>query len=123
MMAVADRIVLAGMKFFAHHGALVVERTEGQEFTVDVELEADLAEAARTDDLAHTVDYRLVYDVVKETMQGESRQLLETLAETIARRLLSLDRVEAVTVRVRKPQVRLPGPLQYSSVEIRRERS
>ena len=117
-----DRIVLAGMTFFAYHGALVVERTEGQEFTVDVELEADLAEAARMDDLARTVDYRVVYDIVKETMQGESAQLLEALAERIARGLLTLDRVQAVTVRVRKPQVRLPGPLDYSSVEIRRVR-
>lgn len=116
----ADRIILAGMKFFGYHGALVVERTEGQEFFVDVELEADLAEGARTDDLERTVDYRVVYDIVREVMQGEPRQLLETLAGSIADRLLTLNRVQAITVRVRKPQVKLPGPLDYSSVEIRR---
>ncbi|HET6781710.1 MAG TPA: dihydroneopterin aldolase [bacterium] len=118
----ADRIVLAGMKFFAYHGVLPIERSTGQEFVVDVELEADLSEAARADDLEHTVDYSRVYDIVWEIMQAEPRQLLETVADAIARQLLTLDRVQAATVRVRKPQVRLPGPLDYSSVEIRRAR-
>lgn len=117
-----DRIVLAGMKFFAHHGALQTERTNGQDFVVDVELEADLSEAGRTDDLERTIDYRRVYDIVKDTMEGESRSLLEALADSMARRLLTFDRVQTATVRVRKPQVKLPGPLDYSSVEVRRER-
>jgi dihydroneopterin aldolase len=118
----ADRIALAGMKFFAYHGATAVERAEGQEFVVDVEVQVDTKEAARTDDLERTVDYRRVYDIVWEIMQGEPRQLLETVADSIARRLLTLDRVQVASVRVRKPQVRLPGPLDFSAVEVRRER-
>lgn len=114
--------MLAGMKFFAYHGVLVAERTAGQEFLVDVEFEGDVSEAARHDDLDLTVDYRRAYDLVKEVMDGEPRQLLETLAASIAQRLLTLDRVQAVTVRVRKPQVTLPGPLDYSAVEVRRTR-
>lgn len=122
MKPAADRITLAGMKFFAYHGATAVERAEGQEFVVDVELQVDAREAARTDDLDRTVDYRGVYDIVWELMRGEPRRLLETVADAIARRLVTLDRVQAASVRVRKPQVRLPGPLEYSSVEVRRER-
>ncbi|MDP3766599.1 MAG: dihydroneopterin aldolase, partial [Dehalococcoidia bacterium] len=45
----ADRIVLAGMRFFGYHGALPEERTRGQEFVVDVEVEADLREAGKSD--------------------------------------------------------------------------
>ena len=33
-----------------------------------------------------------------------------------------MERVYAVTVRVRKPHVPLPGPLDYSAVEVRRSR-
>lgn len=36
-----DKIVLAGMRFFAYHGVLPDERLQGQEFDVDVELEGD----------------------------------------------------------------------------------
>lgn len=117
-----EKLTLAGMRFFAHHGVLIEERTHGQEFVIDVELEGDLAAAARRDDLALTIDYRLAYDAVRTVMEGESRQLIETLAEDIAGRLLALDRVRAATVRVRKPQVKLPGPLESSGVEVRRTR-
>lgn len=118
-----DRLLLSGLPFFAHHGVLLEERTNGQEFLVDVELEADLQEAGRRDDLVLTVDYRRAYDIVKDVMEGEPRNLIETLAETIAVRLLALDRVSAVMVRVRKPQVKLPGPVDWSGVEIHRRRT
>lgn len=111
------------MRFFAHHGVLAEERTQGQQFLVDVELEADLRPAGRRDDLSLTADYRRAYEVVKSVMQGEPRNLIETLAETIAAQLLALDRVSGVTVRVRKPEVKLAGPLEWSGVEIHRRRA
>lgn len=115
-----DRVELAGMRFFAYHGLLPEERKEGQEFLVDVELEADLLEAARRDNIELTVDYRRAYTMVQSVMEGEPQHLLETLAETIASHLLTLDRVTAVTIRIRKPQVKMPGPLEFSGVAIRR---
>lgn len=117
-----DRLVLAGMRFFAYHGVLPEERAQGQEFLIDVELEADLQKSARRDALELTVDYRRAYELVRTVMEGEPQNLIETLAEAIAAKLLTLDRVSAVTVRVRKPQVKLPGPLEFAGVEIRRER-
>jgi len=118
----ADRVVLAGMRFFGYHGALVEERRRGQEFVVDVEVETDLARAGASDGLEDTVDYRQVYAAAKAVVEGPARQLLEAVAEEIARRVLALERVEAVTVRVRKPSAALPGPLAYSAVEIQRRR-
>ncbi len=117
-----DRIQLAGMHFFAYHGVLPEERARGQEFLVDVELEADLGEAARSDNIELTVDYRKAYEIVRTVMEGEPRNLLETLAEAIAAGLLTLARVTAVTVRIRKPHVQLPGSLEFSGVEIRRQK-
>lgn len=117
-----DRIVLAGLRFFGYHGALPEERTAGQEFVVDVEVETDLRAAGRSDALEDTVDYREVYAAARDVTVGPPKQLLEALAEAIASRLLALDRVKAVTVRVRKPRARLAGPLDYSAVEVRRGR-
>lgn len=118
----SDRIVLAGMRFFGYHGALPEERVRGQEFVVDIEVEADLAAAGRSDALGDTVDYREVYEAARVVVTGEPRQLLEAVAEEIAGRVLALARVDAVLVRVRKPRVALPGPLDHSAVEIRRVR-
>lgn len=117
-----DRIVLSGMRFFGYHGALPAERERGQEFIVDVEVEADLAPAGRSDALEETVDYRAVYEAARAVTTGPPKNLLEAVAEEIAGRVLALERAQAVTVRVRKRHVPLPGPLDSSAVEVRRTR-
>jgi len=117
-----DTIVLKGMRFYAYHGVLPDEREHGQEFIVDVSLETDLRRAGVSDALTDTIDYRDAYDRTREVVEGPARRLLESVAESIAERLLALDRVTAVSVSVRKPGVRLSGPLDYSEVTIRRER-
>ncbi|MGH2349887.1 MAG: dihydroneopterin aldolase [bacterium] len=117
-----DTIVLKGMRFYAYHGALPDEREQGQEFVIDVALETDLRRAGQTDELTDTVDYREAYEHTREVVEGPARRLLESVAESVAQRLLALERVAAVTVSVRKPRVRLPGPVDYSEVTIRREK-
>lgn len=119
----ADRIMLVGTRFFGYHGALPEERKRGQEFIVDVGIESDLAGAGRSDDLDDTVDYRKIYNAVKTVVEGPPKQLLEAVAGEIAARVLALPRVEAVVIRLRKPAVKLGGPVDYSAVEIRRQRS
>jgi len=119
----SDRIVLAGMAFRATHGVNPSEKVDPQRFEVDVELALDLGPAGRADDLERTADYGLVYDSVRRIVEGSSRNLIEALAEAIARSVLEEHAaVNAVTVRVRKPDVRLAGPLAYAGVELRRER-
>jgi dihydroneopterin aldolase len=120
---VTDRIALVNMRFEGRHGVLDEERLQTQPFEVDVELSLDLAPAGVSDDLRRTVDYREVFEIVRETIEGPSRQLIESLAETIAARLLAnfaAVGVAEVLVRVRKPDVNLPGALDAASVEIRR---
>jgi dihydroneopterin aldolase len=118
-----DRIVLAGMVFLARHGVNDWEKIEPQRFEVDVELALDVRAAATGDDIARTVDYRGVYETVGSVVEGQSFDLIETLAERIAHDVLAADaRVDEVVVRVRKPDVELGGPLEYAGVEIRRGR-
>jgi dihydroneopterin aldolase len=119
---VSDRIVLANMRFMARHGVHDWEKREPQPFEVDVELLRDLRRAGTDDDLAATIDYGPVYAIVQRIVDGPSIQLLEALAEAIATALLAdLDATEVV-VRIRKPAVRLAGPLDFAGVEIRRGR-
>ncbi len=118
----SDRILLEGMAFYGYHGVLPEEQTEGQVFTVDVAVEADLHRAGHTDHLDDSLDYRDLYARVLEVMTGERYRLLEAVAEAIAHRVLEIERVQAVTVRVRKPHVRLGGPLEHAAVEVTRRR-
>ncbi|HEY4227835.1 MAG TPA: dihydroneopterin aldolase [Candidatus Limnocylindrales bacterium] len=119
-----DRILLTGMAFQARHGVNDWEKATTQRFEVDVELGLDVQPAGLDDDLTKTVDYRAVYGVVRQIVESATFNLIEALAEAIAHEILGEQPlVDEVVVRVRKPEVRLDGPLEYSGVEIRRVRN
>ena len=118
-----DRIVLSNMVFQARHGVLDREKAEAQRFEVDVELSLDVQPAALEDDIARTVDYRSVYTTTRQVVESTTYNLIEALAEAIAHEVLgSQPLVHEVVVRVRKPEVRLGGPLDHAAVEIHRVR-
>src|SRR5256714_11225590 len=117
-----DRVELRGMSFQGRHGVRTAEREQPQEFKVDIELEADLAEAGRTDRLADTVDYTAVRAVAREVIEGEPRKLLESLALAIAQRVLALPRVESVSVRVAKRPASMQ-PIEAAAIRINRTRA
>ena len=116
-----DRIVLAGMVFLARHGVNEWEKVEEQRFEVDVELVVDTRAAGASDDLAKTVDYRGVYEITRRVIEETSLELIEAVADGIAREILAAHPTVAETVvRVRKPDVDLGGPLEYAGVEVGR---
>ena len=119
-----DRIRLRGMRFYGYHGALPAERELGQRFEVDVELGLDLRPAGQSDDLARTVSYAEVYDLVRAVVEGSPHALLESIAEQAAARILGrFATVEEVRVLVRKPEAPIPGILEAAEVEIIRRRA
>ncbi|OLC13436.1 MAG: dihydroneopterin aldolase [Chloroflexi bacterium] len=117
-----DRILLEGMSFSGRHGVRPAERVHAQEFEVDIEMEADLAKAGSTDRIDDTIDYRAARAIAKETIEGDSVELLETLAARIADRVLALRRVAAVSVRVAKRPASMM-PIKAAAVHIRRTRA
>jgi dihydroneopterin aldolase len=116
-----DRIVLEGMVFSGRHGVRPAEREQAQDFKVDVELDTDLVQSGRSDRVEDTVDYRRVHAIAKEVIEGESAQLIETLADRIAMRVLDLNRVVAVSVRIAKRPESM-RPIEAAAVQIRRAR-
>jgi len=117
-----DRIMLTGLRATGFHGGVEHERRDGQEFIVDVAVEFDARQAAVTDDVAHTVNYAEVASLAEARITDEPVNLIETLAERIARDVLGLAFVEAVEVTVHKPAAPIPSAFSDVSVTIRRER-
>jgi dihydroneopterin aldolase len=119
-----DRILLEGMIFFGYHGTRPEEQSLGQRFVVDVVLYLDLRAAGMRDDLTATVDYSTVYQRTRTIVEGPPLRLTEAVAERIATAVLDdHPTVQAVKVRVRKPNVRLDDTvLAGSVVEIVRRR-
>ncbi len=119
----SDRILLDGMVFQGTHGVNPEEQVTPQPFEVDVELALNLQPAGLNDDLEQTVDYARVFDVCRQIVESTRFNLVEALAEAIAHEILSGFPVDEVTVRIRKPRVKLGGRLRSAGVEIRRRRT
>lgn len=118
-----DRIVIAGLEVWAHHGVLPHEAEVGQRFVVDVALELDLAPAGASDDLADTVDYGTLGQRIHAVVAGPPRKLIEAVAADVADLCLEDERVEAVEVVLHKPDAPFTVPAREARVEVRRARS
>jgi dihydroneopterin aldolase len=118
-----DRIFLRGLAFFGFHGNIPAEAVNGQKFSVDLELRVDFGRAAASDRLEDTIDYSAVYEAVKGLVERKRFNLLEALADRLAKDLLAgFAEVESVVVKVRKPQAPLPGIFDEVAVEVERHR-
>lgn len=116
-----DKIILKGMTFYGYHGVSKAERKTGQRFYMDIEMTLDLGEAGKTDKLSKTIDYTQVYSLIKEIQSKKKYHLMESLAEDIANAALDkFDRLNEVTVKVRKPHAPIGGLMEYVEVEINR---
>ena len=121
--SLSDRIVLANMQFVGRHGYHDWELQTAQPFEIDVELVMNLQPAGIDDDLTKTVDYGRVYEIARQVVEATSFRLLEAIAEAISHEVLVAFDVQEVGVRVRKPKVKLGGPLDHAAVEIWRRRN
>jgi len=119
----SDRIELRGLRVDAICGVLPHERTTPQPLEIDLDLDVDVTDAAATDDLAHTVDYGAAVETAERVAATLQPQLLERLADAIAAAVLDLDeRVQRVTVAVRKLDPPVPQRLATSGVRLSRQR-
>ena len=117
-----DRIQLEGMSFEGRHGVRPAERERPQEFKVDIEIDCDLSQPGTSDRIEDSVDYRRVRAIAKEVVEGESQNLIETLAARIAERVLQLPRVAGVSVRVAKRPESMQ-PIGAAAVSFNRTRA
>lgn len=118
-----DKIIMSHMAFFGRHGVLKEENVLGQKFFVDMELYFSTKEAGESDDILKGVHYGEVYEVVKHIVEDKQFKLLEALCENISQEVFeAFPLVEAMMVRVKKPEAPVAGIFDYFAVEIWRER-
>ncbi|MDT0418134.1 dihydroneopterin aldolase [Streptomyces sp. DSM 41982] len=118
-----DRVALRGLRARGHHGVFPEEREQGQTFVIDLSLGLDTRPAATGDDLERTVHYGVVAEEVVAVVEGEPVDLIETLAERIARTCLRHAAVREVEVVVHKPQAPITVPFDDVTVTITRSRA
>jgi len=98
-----DRIFLRDLCLSCTIGVNDWEREVRQTVKIDLDLELDLSDAGKKDDLSLTVDYKGVRDRVEAVVAQSRFFLVEALAECIAQACLAEPRVQRVRVCVEKP--------------------
>jgi dihydroneopterin aldolase len=112
------KIYIEGIKLYAYHGCLAEEGKIGANYLVDVSLETDFSKAESCDNLEDTVDYVLVFEIVRQEMAIRSN-LLEHVARRIIRQLqLKVKRLKKVEVRVSKLNPPMNGNVEKVSVVV-----
>lgn len=106
------------MRFFAYHGVLEHETIYGNHFSVTLRFSADLSKACFSDDVADTINYAEVYDLVKEEMAIPSK-LIENAAYRILKRVKeSFPQIDRIEVELSKQNPPVSGQMDQSTVII-----
>jgi len=113
-----DAIFIRGLEFEASHGYTAQERRSTRRFRVSLELRRPLGDAARTDRIADTIDYRKISEVAVTIGTGSPFRLLEALAGAIGRAIQELHPEAMVIVEVDKLAPPCPGVPQSCGVRI-----
>ena len=119
----ADQIELRGLVASGYCGVLQEEQSRAQPLEVDLDVVLDLSRAGESDALDATVDYGVLCAMVERIITTERFALLERLAERIAEVSLADERVDEVTVSVRKLLPPVPQQLATSGGRITRQRT
>ena len=108
------RIELMGLKLFGFHGVQQHEKDYGQEFLIDCRL---IVEASGEDDLATTVSYADVANLIEASFNAERNDLLEALSLRLQSAVLSLsDKILDCELSVHKPSA--PLSQEFSDVVV-----
>ena len=111
-----DRLELAGLRAFAHHGVYQHERETGQPFVIDVVVHLDLSTAGSADDLGATIHYGVLAEDIVHAVERDPVDLIETVAERVALVVLRHRAARLVDVTVHKPEA--PIAVEFGDVRV-----
>lgn len=101
-----NKILIEGIKVYAYHGCLEEEGKIGCNYLVDVTMETNFSEAAKTDDLTKTIDYVIVYDIVKKEMAIRSKlieQVGQRIVDELKKQFSTLKKLEVKVTKLNPP--------------------
>jgi dihydroneopterin aldolase len=116
-------IKLKNIRTFSYHGCLVEEGKIGSDYSVDLEIKTDLRKSSISDNLADTVDYVLLNQIVEEEMAIRS-DLLEHVARRIIVRIFAeAPSVSRIKIGVSKLNPPIGGDVEAVTIEMEEYRN
>ena len=115
-------IQVNNIKLYAFHGCLDEEAKIGSEYSVDVEVKADLKKSSKTDNLVDTVDYVHLNLIVKEEMAIRSKLLEEVAQRILDRTFKEIPMVKKAKVSVAKINPPIGGNVEEVVIILTKKR-
>ena len=117
----ADQIIIKNLEIYSNHGVYKEEKVLGQKFLVSAILDTDTKRAGVSDRIEYSVDYGKVCRRIAEIMENNTFDLIERVAETLAKSLLlEFPLVKSLEIQVKKPWAPIGIPISSVAVKIHR---
>jgi dihydroneopterin aldolase len=119
----SDSIFVNGLVLHAYHGVMPHEGKVGQPFILDLRLDIDLSQAAKSDKVADTISYDQVVRTASEAFTTRRYKLIEAAGAAVAEAILAAyAKVTRVRVTVRKPHAPVAAVFEDVGVTLTRAR-
>ena len=113
-----QKIEIRGLRIFGHHGVMEHERKNGQYFIVDAKIWIDSERASATDEIANTVSYAELAQLISKNVGQNPVNLLETLSQRLADEVLFAASPWATKVKVTVSKPDAPMDLFFDTVAV-----
>lgn len=114
-----DKIIIKDASFLTYLGTTKEEKQNSQEIFLDIKLYFETQKAGQTDKIEDTIDYFQVYAGLKELIENNQFNLVETIARDASKYILDNYKARKVKIKIKKPDA-LIGKARYAGVEIER---
>ena len=108
------KIKINKLSLFGYHGLLDKEKNEGQDFIVNIS--AEIKNYPEMDYTEEYTDYRRIMEKIVQVFNSKRYNLIETLANDIANKILSDKNIRFVEISIQKPNA--PINHTFESVEV-----
>ena len=116
------KILFEGLEFYAYHGLFKEEQKIGSKYVVDIELAVDFSAALATDRIEGTIDYALIYNVIKKEMEKSSKLIEHVAGRIVSMLFVTFKQIELVKLKLTKIKPPIAGNVNSVSVVIEKAR-
>ena len=112
------RILIKDLNLFGYHGVRDSEKKDGQNFRFNIEILINKGSFLNDDSIENTINYSEVIRLVKDINSNRRFNLLETLSQEIANRIIGMSfLIEKVSVKIEKTSPPIKENIESVGVE------
>lgn len=111
-------IFLKEIRCYAYHGVAPQENLIGNEYVIDLKLKVDISQASQTDEVADTVSYADVHELIKAEMAVPSKLLEHVVGRMAAKLFEVFPAIEEIELRLSKRNPPMGADIDTAGIEI-----